>query len=884
MNRKLPLLVAALIAASVTSRAQVLPEFDVPWIGYDVNVYPNISAWPTGTGDFDGDGNLDLAVANTVNPELSILLGDGNGGFAPPATYPLLLGPMGLAVVDLDGDLDLDVVVTDTGKFWEGVSFSVYDNLGDGTFVYGGSHLAGAGPNGITVDDFDGDGLPDVAVAHDAYITCANTVAVMYQLPGGDFTLPQTYTLLGCTNEITSGDLDGDGLPDLVVGHEGSRVSVLRNLGTTFASPVAYAGIPTGFFGVIAVVHLADVDQDADLDVLYSTPDTGNGTGGIGYGAVALFRNDGTGALLPPETVPLIPGDNGASWLTTSDLTGDGWLDLVATTGTSGSWALVPGDGAGGFGASQMFRATGQPQGVETPDLDGDGDPDVVVVGALTTEAAVYLNPGDGTFVQPAWNEMTDKTKAPTSYSQMEVADLDNDGDQDLVVGYSHNFLSQYGIHVIRSNGDGTFAAPEDYPLPAFPEEIEVADLDRDGWKDVLYLSGNFNPRLRYRLNQGDGTFGDGTILGPVFCSTYNADIEVRDVEGDGDMDVLLANCLTGFYTILNDGSMNFPETKVHALSSFATILGAADFDGDGDVDVATNSAVQGYLEVSLGNGDGTYQAPFLQQTGRAADSVLVEDLDGNGILDIAAGYGLDESGVSVILGRGDGSFRPPTNYHGSYGDGVANNVHAVDVDRDGDLDLLAAHYESQDVSLWRNQGDGTFARHLRYGVGGPAWNLSLADFTGDGIADLLTQVEPDDGAGGWYYPAFTVLEGLDDRWVDLGNAKLGSRGLPRLEGAGLLQGGTVATVTVSEALENAPGVHILGISQVNLPLLGGVLVPNPNVLVPFATDGAGVASLSLPWPAGLPPGTQLFFQSWIVDPAATAGLSATNGIVATQP
>ena len=117
--------------------------------------------------------------------------------------------------------------------------------------------------------------------------------------------------------------------------------------------------------------------------------------------------------------------------------------------------------------------------------------------------------------------------------------------------------------------------------------------------------------------------------------------------------------------------------------------------------------------------------------------------------------------------------------------------------------------------------------------------------------------------------------------WVDLGQGLAGTLGVPRLNGMGLPSAGYPNTLELTRAKPNATVTMVIGLSALNAPLKGGVLVPAPALLIfGLTTNGGGVLTLNVDWPAAIPAGTQLYVQDWIVDAAGPAGLSASNGLL----
>ncbi len=133
-----------------------------------------------------------------------------------------------------------------------------------------------------------------------------------------------------------------------------------------------------------------------------------------------------------------------------------------------------------------------------------------------------------------------------------------------------------------------------------------------------------------------------------------------------------------------------------------------------------------------------------------------------------------------------------------------------------------------------------------------------------------------------WTVGADNIRITRDLDWTDLGHALAGTSGLPTLSGTGALSAGSNVTISLANARPNSAALLITGLSQLNQPFLGGVLVPNvasTNFVLPIQTNGAGAISLPTTWPAGVPSGTPIVLQYWIADPVAVFGAAASNGL-----
>lgn len=749
------LLLIACIGAASAAHADVNERFfDAPWIGYDTAVYPEgINPWSSRTADFNSDGFPDLATVSwNGTGYLSILMNDGKGGYEPPVTHELLLESLDLAVADFDGDGDIDIVTSDTGRFWEGISVSLWENDGSGSFSFTAwFDMGNNGPSGITAADFDGDGDVDVATANDEYIECNNTVSVLFNNGNGLFQNATVYSIDSCTRDITSGDLDGDGDPDLVVGHESNRFTVLWNDEGDFEADPSRTGVSVGSIPELPTVHLSDFDLDGDLDIFFSNRDTG----GVGSGGLGFFENNGDGTFGSGQLISFEVYTTGAVDIFTADVTGDGWPDALAATEATSNWFLIPGDGAGGFGTPRRLRAGQSPISMQAPDFDLDGDLDVVVVARDSLEACVYLNPGDGGFIQPDVIDMVSSSISPAFTTNLESIDVDNDGDLDLAVGYRSDFEESFGISVRRNNGEGTFAEAELYEEATYAQFVRLRDINGNGLPDIIWIDSN--SRLNTRLNQGDGTFGPRNGSHTISSGDY---LDLWDVDDDGDLDAVVGSFFS-VAILMNNGNGTFATPIFHDIDGGTESIGMGDFDEDGNLDLLTPSGAQGYPQISFGNGDGTFGEPNTVPTGRDVHAFAVGHIDHDGDLDFGAVYNLDETGLSVRRGRGDGNFFLNENFHGSYDEADhTSSLKLADVDGDGNLDAMTATFGAQDFSFWKGNGDGTFQRVVRYGVAQRAYDIAFGDYDGDGLGDAAITTQTVHGS--WSYPAVVILKGID--------------------------------------------------------------------------------------------------------------------------
>jgi hypothetical protein len=279
-------------------------------------------------GDFNGDGILDLAVANDRVPSVTVLLGNGNGTFRAGQTLETGSFCLSVAVGDFNGDGEPDLAVTNFSRPEELVSsdidtVSILLGNGDGTFTAAGESATGSIPVSSAVGDFNGDGKPDLAVANYG----SNTVTIL--LGNGDGTLTAATASPATDSEPTSiavGDFNGDGKVDLVVSDSGSdTVTILLGNGDGTFTP----GVSRGTGSKPSFVAVGDFNGDDKPDLALTNS---------GSNTVTVLLGNGDGIFT--EAASLATGTNPLS-VAVGDFNGDGKADLTVANLTSDSVTVL---------------------------------------------------------------------------------------------------------------------------------------------------------------------------------------------------------------------------------------------------------------------------------------------------------------------------------------------------------------------------------------------------------------------------------------------------------------------------------------------------------------------------------------------------------------
>lgn len=324
-------------------------------------------------GDFNGDGKLDLAVGNSLSSAISILLGNGDGTFRSPRSFPVGSGQLTSIVLgDLNGDGKLDLVVA--GEY----AVYVLIGNGDGTFQPYATYHTNGNPFSVTVEDFNNDGILDFAVQE----TLPPSVAVLLGKGDGTFGPPVEYATAGPYNfSIASGDFNGDGRLDLAVGTDNGISVLLGNGDGTFQG---YAQYQTA--GRVFSIQIGDLNGDGKVDLAALIPESSD-LHGLQIVSVLLGNGDGTfEAHIDYDT-----GSTPENCLVSGDFNADGRLD-AATSTSADVVSLLVGKGDGTFYSHEDYPTGANPWCIAAGDFNGDSKLDLVTANFDDNSASVLLN------------------------------------------------------------------------------------------------------------------------------------------------------------------------------------------------------------------------------------------------------------------------------------------------------------------------------------------------------------------------------------------------------------------------------------------------------------------------------------------------------------
>jgi len=489
---------------------------------FGTGTYYPVASDPVGVTveDVNNDGNTDIVASCHRSADIKILLGDGSGTVTP-ATVGYVTGGSPLVpplVADFHGDTTKPDVVVPDDEF----SFVYLEGYGDGSLRSAVTYYAepGAGVHAAAVNiasgDFNGDGIPDFVIGNfDAGATPNTSVTVFLSNPGGSLNPGVNYSNSRFPNYalqyVAVADFNGDGKLDIAATDNFNGVVQIftGNGDGTFTVGATYkTDTATGANPVGLIVGDFNGDGKPDLAVInnYGIPSSS--------AKVSILINNGKGF----NTAVTYALSTVATELTAADVNGDKKLDLV-----------VP-----------LYGICGTPPGCTNPG----------------SAVAILLGNGDGTFKSQPDFQLTYLNPYDAA-----VGDVNGDGKVDLVVTIEDQQKYHQGIAVALGNGNGTFQTPvllastlqnpaQDVPLPGY---VKIADLNQDGIPDLVYSNSNF-ATVGILYGKGSGAFYD-----PV---EFPADrwawgLALVDLNKDGGTDVVVSgNSLdfSGVAVLFNDG------------------------------------------------------------------------------------------------------------------------------------------------------------------------------------------------------------------------------------------------------------------------------------------------------------------------------------------
>lgn len=723
-----------------------------------VNHAAGSGPYSVAVGDFNGDGTADLSVANGTSASVSVLLGLGTGGFAAAVHYAALYEPNQVAVGDFNGDGKDDLAVANVASN----AISIHLNNGVCSASCGAItaplyHAVGGTPYGVAAGDLDRDGDLDLAASSRG----SNNVSIA--LGNGDGTFYAGITAAAGTNPDSAaiGDFDRDGDLDVVAANSGSgNVSVLLNNGdATLQSAVDYAAGTTP-----RAIAVGDLDRDGTLDLAVAN-------GGSNNVSVLTGNGDGTFGAALNRTVGTTP-----LGVAIGDFNRDGKPDLAVANSGSGNVSILTGNGDATFTETLVTVGT-TPRALVVGDFNRDGKPDLAVANSGSNNVSLLLGNGDGAF------QTAIDSAVGTSPFGVAVGDFNDDGRVDLAV--SNN--ASANVSLLYGNGGG-FSGAVHSAAGSGPATLVAADLDRDGKPDLaaagsgsssIVLLRNTCPSPDLTVTKThSGNFSQGatgktyTIVvknsggaattAPVTVKdTAPVGLTVTAMSGSGWTCTLSSTTCSRSNALAAGASYPAITVTVNVASSApSSVTNTVTVAGGGELNSINNTAsdpttITASTDLLITK---THAGSFAQgDTGRTyrivvrnggslatSGTVTMTDTLPAGLTATA----ISGTGWSCVLGsltctRSDvlagASSYPPitvTVNVAANAAGLLTNTATVS----GGGDSSAGNNTASDpTTIWSSSTCGTFGAITRYDTGSNPNEIEVADFNGDGKADVAS-------------------------------------------------------------------------------------------------------------------------------------------------
>lgn len=662
-----------------------------------VPVNPDDSIRDVVAADFDGDGRTDLVV-HRGGSAVRIFRNDGLDRWIHVEDLHLAQPFRNLSAIDLENDGDVDVIAA-----MEPNRLGILRNDGAGGFVEEGIPGLPHAVAGLATGDVNGDGDPDLFVASPD----ANGVSWLASDGNGGYALPASIPCPHMTTALALADMNEDSILDLVYfgTFDDDFWGYLEGLG---AGAFEITGPEYEVDGIIESSAVTDFDNDGRPDILL----------GRRSDTALLFRGQAGGGI-DPSPIDLGQGEI----VRAADLDDDGNPDLVMAYSKSFRHRL--GDGAFGFGPTEIVATTHVVTGLLIAELTNDPQVDALLV--MKEEQAdtfVTIAPGTG---QGGWRQGA--LLDTLNMRAIETIDANGDLFPDLLALTTSN-LAYIAVGV----GDGTVELTSGLTVPGGSTHPVVCDFDEDGREDIAIAKPGFDQITVIRTTPSGALDPNGiTTTNLVGAPRVLA---VADFDNDGHLDIVAGcNVSNTLEFLFGDGTGSFPQVvSIHGfLTTEEIVVGNFDdvVDPSGTIDLIVHDAERVGFFFVRNNGNRTFEVPSAFPA-EMTSATAVADLNDDGHLDLVLAT---PDGVRTRFGTGLGVFSESTVPHPDLPED-AESIHTLDADEDGRVDVMVV--AEGRIAFGFGSGNGFFPAVVLLESPDATRDSALLDLNDDGLLDIV--------------------------------------------------------------------------------------------------------------------------------------------------
>jgi len=679
-----------------------------------VDLSTGMNPYRVAIDDIDGDGKPDLAVNNYLSNSITVYRNISTSGSITPGSFETSvdfttgMSPLGLSLCDIDGNGKKDLIVNYFG--WQ--TLSIFKNISTSGTIDAGTFdnrvdlpLWITGPGELTIGDIDGDGKPDLAVSSPGrdIVSVFRNTSTYGSVGVSSFSSGSEFHVGTSPKGVEIGDLNGDGKPEIiVVNSENNNVSVLRNAILLPTKPTIISVVPSsGPVGTTVTITGTNFSAEPAENIVW-------------FGAVRASVTSATTIQLT-VTVPAGATYNPVT-VTKSGLTASSRAPFNVTFP-----GILTIDGTS-FDAKVNFVSELNPCSPAAGDFDGDGKPDLVLVDSGNDFISVYRNTSNsGTFTTGSFAPRVDFSSGSNPHG-IAVGDIDGDGKQDIVIAnYGSNSVSVFrNTAASGSITTGSFAARIDFTTGANPYDVAIGDIDGDGKLDLAVTNYTDNTVSIFKNTSNPGAIYAGSLAARVdFATGANPySVILSDFNLDSWLDMVVTNrtdnTITAFRNTAISGSVSpgtFMEKATYSTGGRPNDAAVGDIDGDGNPDLVVLNDLESTMAVFRNASSysfmpaGWFPAKVEFATSAAPTAVTIGDINGDGKQDIvvsntgtSASVFRNTSGVSGYITAG--TFAPGVEFTT---DVTSSGVAICDLDGDGKPDIIVTNSGGNNVSVLRN-------------------------------------------------------------------------------------------------------------------------------------------------------------------------------------